>query len=83
MSMKQRKNQEWGLLFVPDFVSLAYETFFVRTSHVVVQLFVAKEAFMTELAERMYTTLDLLFRHALLWSTLGRGKMGEVLGRRV
>jgi hypothetical protein len=52
-------------------------------SHMVIQFFVAKEAFMAELAEGMYTTLDLLFWHALLWSTLGRGKMCEVLGGRV
>jgi hypothetical protein len=52
-------------------------------SHVVVQFFVAKEAFMAELAEGMYTTLNLFIRHSFLWSTLGRGKMNEVLGRRV
>lgn len=49
-------------------------------SHVVVQFFVAEEAFMTELAEGMYTTLDLFFWYSLLLSTLGGGKMSEVLG---
>jgi hypothetical protein len=52
-------------------------------SHVVVQLFISKEAFMAELAEGVYTTLNLFFRRALLWSTLGRWKMCEVLGGRV
>jgi hypothetical protein len=50
---------------------------------VIVQFFVAEVAFMTELAEGMYTTLNLLFWHALLLSTLDGGKMSEVLGRRV
>jgi hypothetical protein len=52
-------------------------------SHVIVQFFVAEEAFMTELAEGMYTTLNLFFWHTLLLSTLGGGKMYEVLGGRV
>lgn len=52
-------------------------------SHVIVQFFIAEEAFMTELAEGMYTTLNLFFRHAFLLSTLGGGKMNEVLGRRI
>jgi hypothetical protein len=51
--------------------------------HVIVQFFVTEQAFMTELAEGMYTTLDLFFWHALLLSTLGGGKMNEILGRRV
>ena len=49
----------------------------------VVQFFVAEVAFTTELAEGMYTALNLFFWHALLLSTLGGGKMGEVLGGRV
>ena len=52
-------------------------------SHVVVQFFVAKKAFVAELADGMCTTLNLFFRHSFLWATLGRGKMNEVLGRRV
>ncbi len=52
-------------------------------SHVIVQIFVAKEAFMAELAERMYTALNLFFQHNFLLSTLGGGEMGEVLGGRV
>jgi hypothetical protein len=39
-------------------------------SHVIVQFFVTEEAFVTELAEGMYTTLNLFFWHALLLSTL-------------
>jgi hypothetical protein len=49
-------------------------------SHVIVQFFVAEEAFMTELAKGMYTTLNLFFWHSLLLSTLRGGKMCEVLG---
>jgi hypothetical protein len=52
-------------------------------SHVIVQFFVAEQAFMTELAEGMYTTFNLFFWPAFLLSTLGRGKMNEVLGGRV
>ena len=52
-------------------------------SHVIVQFFVAEEAFMTELAQGMYTTLNLFFWHALLLSTLSGGKVGEVLWGRV
>jgi hypothetical protein len=51
--------------------------------HVIVQFFVTKEAFMAELAEGVYTSLNLFFWQALLWSTLGRGKMYSVLGGRV
>ena len=63
---ERREDQERDLLLVHNLVSLAYKTFFVRMSHVVVQFFVAKEAFMTELAEGMYTPLNLFFRRALL-----------------
>lgn len=52
-------------------------------SHVIVQFFVTEQAFMAELAEGMYTTLNLFFWPALLLSTLGGGKMDEVLGGRV
>ena len=52
-------------------------------SHVIVQFFVTEEAFVTELAKGMYTTLNLFFRRALLLPTLGGGKVSEVLGGRV
>jgi len=52
-------------------------------SHVGVQLVVTKVTVTAELAERMDTTFDLIFWHALLWSTLRGGQMSEVLGWRV
>lgn len=77
------RNNELGLLLIPDFVSLANEAFLMGMSHVRVQFVVAKEAVTTKLAEWVYTALDLVSRHAqaLLLSTLGGGKMGEVLWR--
>jgi len=49
-------------------------------SHVAVQFIVAEETFVAELAEWVYTTLNLVFRHTFLLSSVSGGKMSGILG---
>jgi hypothetical protein len=48
-----------------------------------IQFVITKETFTAKVAEWMYATFHLIFWHALLLSALRRGKVGEILGRRV